>query len=256
MRPLLAGLAGLLLALPASAANPVVRFTTPLGSWEVELCAETSAVCLGAAPNTVANFLGYVDSGAYAGALIHRSVNYPNPFVIQGGSFRLEADQVVRAVPTGPAVQSEFNQSNVRGTMAVPLVGNSSSPCDTQANSGTSGWFISVVDNSFLDCGLFTVFGVVLGDGMQVVDAVNLLQTWNLNDQRLAPLFDPIDIIGAFGSTPLASDFSQMPVPADVAAAFVTTAITRVPEPRAAAGAAAALCALALLRSRRARRRC
>jgi len=38
-----------LLASPARAENPVVRFTTILGSYDVELCQEVSTLCTGAA---------------------------------------------------------------------------------------------------------------------------------------------------------------------------------------------------------------
>ena len=69
---------------PARADNPVVRFTTPLGSFDVELCAELSAACPGVAPNTVANLLRYVDEDRYPDTtFIHRSAT--DPAVIQGG---------------------------------------------------------------------------------------------------------------------------------------------------------------------------
>jgi len=237
MRPLLAGLAGVLLAASASAANPVIRFTTPLGSWDVELCAELSAVCLGAAPNTVANFLGYVDSGAYAGSFIHRSVPFPSPFAVQGGSYNVLGG-VVGFVPTGPPVTNEFNQSNVRGTLAVPLAGTST--CDTQKDSGTSGWFINQADNGFLDCGLFTVFGVVLGSGMDVVDMVSGLLHLSIGLTS-----------GPYEGTPVTDAFVCDPDPdtgvcrTDWVPYLIYTQITRVPEPGATAGGAAALAALA-----------
>ena len=52
-----------------------------------------------------------------------------------------------------------------------------------QPNSGTSQWFVNVVDNSTnLDAAQHTVFGVVIGSGMQVVDAINSLSVFDLSD--------------------------------------------------------------------------
>ena len=58
-----------------SLADTIVQFDTSLGSFQVELFNSV-------APDTVANFLNYVESGAYDETIIHRSV--PN-FIIQGG---------------------------------------------------------------------------------------------------------------------------------------------------------------------------
>ena len=180
-RPLLLA-ASLLLPSASLAANPMVRFAfdPTLGSFDLELCQATSATCLKAAPNTVANFLQYVNRGDYGlGAFVHRDV--PG-FVIQGGSFAINADGVLGVVPEFAAVANEFDQfSNLRGTVAVPLLGNSSNPCDTQPDSGSSGWFVNLADNSSLDCGKFTVFGVVTGNGMQTADRVAALTPYDLS---------------------------------------------------------------------------
>ena len=77
----------LLAAAPASA-NPVVRFTISGLSFDVLLYEDT-------APNTVANFLRYVDAGEYVGTVIHRSI--PG-FIWQGGGFEL-AGNPMQAVP-------------------------------------------------------------------------------------------------------------------------------------------------------------
>jgi len=243
----------LLAAPPAGAANPFVRFTTNLGAFDVELCLEVSAVCDRAAPNSVANFLFYVDDGDYASSVVHRSV--PD-FVIQGGSYRLGAGPLVTAIPTDPPVANEFDGfTNRRGTMSVPLQGDGQTECDTVEDSGTSGWFVNVGQNTGLDCGLFTVFGVVLGNGMQVVDAINDLVFWNLFHVDLFPLFDPDPLIQAFNNTPLLDSFTEQPVPQDVADALVKVDIARVPEPGGPATGLTAAAALAGLARRRARAR-
>jgi len=46
---------------------PVVRFHTNLGDLDVQLLSNS-------APNTVANFLAYMNAGAYNNSIIHRSV--------------------------------------------------------------------------------------------------------------------------------------------------------------------------------------
>jgi hypothetical protein len=47
-------------------------------------------------------------------------------------------------------------------------------------NSGTNQWFINLNNNSsLLDPQKFTVFGTVLGSGMDIVDALSNIQTYN-----------------------------------------------------------------------------
>ena len=55
----------------------MIRFTTNLGSFDLELDAK-------AAPKTVANFERYVKEGFYNGTLFHRVID---GFMIQGGGF-------------------------------------------------------------------------------------------------------------------------------------------------------------------------
>lgn len=240
----------------AHAANPVVRVTTPLGAFDIELCAEVSAVCEAAVPNSVDNFLGYVDRGDYVGSMIHRSTTLTSAgvVVIQGGGFRREGPEIIRAVPTLPAIENEFHQSNRRGTVAYART--------NVVDSATSQWFVNVVDeNSVLDTvnGGFTVFGVVIGDGMQIVDLISQSPRLNINAPPLDPLFDPPSLISAFVEVPVTEAFfalfdptppNPLPPLEDFADAFISTDITRVPEPAAGLGGAAALVALAALRRR------
>lgn len=133
-------------------------------------------------PQSVANFLRYVDGGLYNNSYIHRSV--PG-FVVQGGGYILGSsiDQAIEAFANIP---SEFSSSprdaqgrvNTRGTLAYALVGG-------DANSGNSQFFFNVADNSSsLDggsAGTFTTFAAVLGNGLATVDAINNLQTQDLD---------------------------------------------------------------------------
>ena len=141
-----------------------VTLSTPLGDVDIELFDEE-------APQTVANFMNYVNDGDYRNSFIHRSV--PN-FVIQGGGY-IFADGIVSQVPADPPLANEPGISNTRGTIAMAKLSG-------DPNSATSQWFINLDDNSAdLDDtnGGFTVFGRVMGDGMDVIDAIGDLQIWN-----------------------------------------------------------------------------
>ncbi len=148
----------------------IVRIKTTLGNIDIELSAD-------AAPNTVANFLSYINNGDYENSVIHRlGANDANSaiFVIQGGGFNIREGEL-QPIPAQDAVANEFNLPNVRGTIAMAKVSG-------QADSATSQWYINTVDNEFLDdpdnSGGFTVFGHVV-NGMDVVDMISTLRFWN-----------------------------------------------------------------------------
>ena len=157
----------LIVASPTALAT-TVRMQTSLGNIDIQLADA-------AAPATVANFLAYVNSGAYVNSFIHRSVS---AFVIQGGGYRWNsATNGTASVTANAPVVNEFSasRSNARGTIAMAKVGN-------DPNSATSQWFFNLTDNSAnLDHqnGGFTVFGEVIGGGMQVVDAIAALKVVN-----------------------------------------------------------------------------
>lgn len=149
---LLALLPGLLLA------NPVVRLDTTAGPVTIELYEDK-------APQSVANFLQYVDSGFYNGTQFHRVIS---GFMIQGGGF----DQSGQRKATRAPIQNEADNGlkNKRGTLAMARTSN--------PHSATAQFFVNLVDNRNLD---FTgknsrgwgyaVFGAVT-DGMNVVDNI------------------------------------------------------------------------------------
>lgn len=147
--------------------NSVVRFQTNFGDVDMEMFDS-------AAPQTVANFLKYVRDGDYDRSFFHRlAQNQDNSFfVLQGGLSRLknptttgqlnggtEETRSWESIPTDPAIQNEFNQSNLVRTIAMARLGG-------QANSATSQFFFNLSNNSGLDTvdGGFTVFGRVLND--------------------------------------------------------------------------------------------
>jgi cyclophilin family peptidyl-prolyl cis-trans isomerase len=158
-----------ILFLPSLAAAVVnVRMQTDLGAIDIELFDTV-------APQTVANFMNYVNDGDYEGTFFHRS----DPgFVVQGGGFIANTPvgsiltDGASLIPVDPPVMNEFNLSNVRGTIAMAKVGD-------DPDSATSQWFFNLADNSAnLDNqnGGFTVFAQVLNQGMAVVDSIAALQ--------------------------------------------------------------------------------
>ncbi|MCY4264511.1 MAG: peptidylprolyl isomerase [Gammaproteobacteria bacterium] len=154
----------LLFPLQLASAQTQVRVSTPLGDFVLELYDKET-------PVTVENFLNYVNSGRYNGTFIHRLE--PN-FVFQGGWRTYQSEtNTAPVIDIDPEIVNEPGISNVRGTIAMAkLPGN--------PDSATSQWFINLNDNSSnLDNqnGGFTVFGRVIGNGMEVVDKIANLPT-------------------------------------------------------------------------------
>ena len=163
--------------------STVVEIRTSLGTIEVNLFDNTT-------PETVANFLSYANSGAYASSVVHRSVSN---FIVQGGGFQYTGPVAVNSfsldsISTGTPIANDPKLSNLRGTIAMA---KTSSP-----DSATSQWFINLSNNAnsldvATNAGGFTVFGQVVGDGMQVVDDIAALTLLNGG--------------GAFGELPIRS---------------------------------------------------
>ncbi|MBD8897996.1 peptidylprolyl isomerase [Rhodanobacter sp. DHG33] len=142
-----------------SATDPQVVLHTSQGDITLELFPNK-------APKSVANFLQYVHDGFYAGTVFHRAI--PG-YLVQGGLYTRD----LQPKRTRPAITSEADNglSNLRGTVAVAR--------GADPNSGTSQFFINLVDDRRLDfagnqSGLtwgYAVFGKVV-KGMDVVDKI------------------------------------------------------------------------------------
>ena len=141
--------------------------------------------------NTSKNFLKYVDGGFYDGAIFHRSV--PN-FVLQGGGFSVpvvsssEGGMPERINDFG-TIDNQPGNSNLRGTVAMAKIGG-------QPDSATNQWFINLNDNFALDSQNegFTVFGKVLGSGMDVVEDLSSAEIFNFGGVvSQLPLWNPPD---------------------------------------------------------------
>jgi len=157
-----------------SAEAGIARFHTSLGAIDVRLYDSRT-------PNSVKNFLNYVTTNRYDQTFIHRvpgSGGVSSNFVVQGGGFLLngsiwDADGIVTDAPIG----NEFWASNIRGTLSFAK----------NSLGATSQWFFNVGNNSGLDAQGFTVFGRVLGNGMDVVDAINALPLINAANAQNEP---------------------------------------------------------------------
>jgi peptidyl-prolyl cis-trans isomerase A (cyclophilin A) len=164
---------GLLIASTLAQANPVACFTTNMGNFCIELFEAHT-------PVTTANFLSYINNGAYTNGIFHRSV--PG-FVIQGGGFKKSATgSTLTAVNTLAPIINEYKISNTRGTVAMAKLGN-------DPNSATSQWFVNMADNSANlnnQNGGFTVFGRIVFGGMTTFDAIEQLPIFNLGNSILA----------------------------------------------------------------------
>ena len=149
----------------ACVAGTIVRISTSIGDFSIELFDDS-------APITVRNFLNYVERNDYNGTYFHRVID---DFVAQGGAYRFQPYVGPIDVLTDPPIVNEFNVSNSRGTVAMAKL-------DGNPDSATNQWFVNLADNVNLDTlnGGFTVLGVVLGDGMTIVDAIDNQPTVNL----------------------------------------------------------------------------
>jgi peptidyl-prolyl cis-trans isomerase A (cyclophilin A) len=153
-------------------------------------------------PQTVANFLAYVDDGSYASTIIHRSVTN---FVVQGGGFKAPTAALGQpggtptTIPAKAPVVNEPGNTNARGTIAMAKLGG-------DPNSATNQWFFNLANNAAnLDAqnGGFTAFGRVLGGGMTAVDAM-----------AAVPTFDARSLYGgAFDELPLRDVPNPVPNP-------------------------------------------
>lgn len=150
---------------PVEAAKPIVAIETSLGVIRVELWPDK-------APETVENFLKYVDDTFFDGLIFHRVIGH---FMIQGGGFTPDMKQKATRSPIRNEARADA--PNRRGTLAMART--------MVVDSATSQFFINLVDNDSLNHRNRTpqgfgycVFGKVV-DGMSVVDAIARARTGN-----------------------------------------------------------------------------
>ncbi len=171
---LLAALIALAMTASAWAAPVKVLMSTSMGDIELELYPDK-------APETVKNFLDYVNSGYYNGLIFHRVIN---GFMIQGGGF--DESMKEKAAKTPIANEADNGLKNERGTIAMARTND--------PHSATSQFFINHKTNSFLNYKAkttagwgYAVFGKVI-KGMETVDKIASVQTGNKGFYQDVPL--------------------------------------------------------------------
>jgi cyclophilin family peptidyl-prolyl cis-trans isomerase len=147
------------------------------------------------APQTVANFFDYINSGAYNNSIFHRLVTN---FVLQGGGFAFNSNPAsLTPIPTNAPVPNEFGTSNTRGTVAMAKLGS-------DPNSATNQFFFNLADNSTnLDTqnGGFTVFGQVASPADQaVVDALAVTSIKDESKGNSSSPFNSIPLVNYSGT--------------------------------------------------------
>jgi len=154
----------------------MVKLHTNMGTITLQLDAEK-------APNTVKNFLEYVNSGFYTNTIFHRVIAN---FMIQGGGF----EPGMKQKKTNAPIRNEARNGlrNDKYTIAMARTGD--------PHSATAQFFINVKDNSFLnypgqDGWGYCVFGKVV-EGTDVVDAIRNVKTGNRAGFQDVPLEDVV----------------------------------------------------------------
>ena len=141
----------------------LVKMETNMGTIMLELDPDK-------APNTVGNFIHYIENNFYDGTIFHRVID---GFMIQGGGFTADYGQK----PTQASIKNEADNGlkNEVGTIAMART--------NEPHSATAQFFINVEDNSFLDHTAptpkgwgYAVFGKVV-EGMDVVKKIKKIPT-------------------------------------------------------------------------------
>ena len=156
----------------------MVRLHTNLGVIGIELDDKR-------APDTVKNFLGYVESGFYANTVFHRVID---GFMIQGGGF----EPGMRQKQTRAPIKNEAANGlkNDRYTVAMART--------NEPHSASSQFFINVKDNAFLNHSSpsaegwgYCVFGKVV-EGQDVVDKIKGVRTGKRGFHSDVPVEDVV----------------------------------------------------------------
>jgi peptidyl-prolyl cis-trans isomerase B (cyclophilin B) len=133
------------------------------------------------APETVRNFLSYVNDGFYDGTIFHRVI--PN-FMIQGGGFM--PGMVQKRTENPVKNEADNGLANDRGTIAMARTND--------PHSATAQFFINHKDNGFLNHTSpsgsgwgYCVFGKVI-EGMDTVDAIAAVKTGNNSGHSDVPV--------------------------------------------------------------------
>ena len=156
----------------------MIKLHTNFGVIALELDAEK-------APETVKNFIAYVEAGHYNNTVFHRVI--PG-FMIQGGGFEPGMKQKPCTAPIKNEADNGLKNDNYTVAMA-----RTSDP-----HSATAQFFINVADNDFLNFKAptgngwgYCVFGKVV-EGTEVVDKIKAVKTGSAGFHQDVPKEDVI----------------------------------------------------------------
>lgn len=154
--------------------TPRVKLQTNHGDMIIELDAEK-------APQTVENFLAYVNKGFYDGTIFHRVIKN---FMIQGGGFdaNMKQKETLDPIPN----EADNGLKNNQYTVAMARTND--------PHSATAQFFINTANNDFLNFTAptpngwgYTVFGTVV-EGTEVADKIQALKTGNKGFHQDVPV--------------------------------------------------------------------
>lgn len=156
------------------------------------------------APITVTNFTSNIDTGTFDNLFFNRNIAN---FFAQAGGYSFNPDDGgfsytggvfnggLQPTAAATTIDNEFKLSNLRGTLAMAKDSG-----DTR--SSALEWFINLSDNTFLDDSFvnandgFTVFGEILDNGMETVDQIASIPTFDLTaDIDLDSAFSDIALV-------------------------------------------------------------
>ncbi len=138
----------------------MIEMETSKGVIKIELYPEK-------APQTVANFMEYVNDGFYSNTIFHRVID---GFMIQGGGF----ESGFKEKKTRSPIKNESSNGLANQEMTIAMARTN------EPNSATAQFFINLVDNPYLNGSEsrpgYAVFGKVI-EGKEVVKAIGQART-------------------------------------------------------------------------------
>ncbi|MEK6594749.1 MAG: peptidylprolyl isomerase [Pseudomonadota bacterium] len=137
------------------------------------------------APDTVANFLQYVNDGHYVNTVFHRVID---GFMIQGGGF----EPGMKQKPTRAMIKNEAANGLKNDAYTVAMART------PDPHSASAQFFINISDNGFLNHSAptaqgwgYCVFGKVV-EGMDVVDKIKKVKTGSSGMHQDVPVEDVV----------------------------------------------------------------
>lgn len=163
----------------AERGNVLIKLETSMGDVTLELFEDK-------APETVKNFVQYVEDGHYDGTIFHRVID---GFMIQGGGFDKDMNEKAAREPIiNEADNGVSNDAYVIAMARTP-----------DPHSASAQFFINVKDNHFLNHSGktaqgwgYAAFGQVV-EGKEVVDAIKVVATGNAGFHQDVPV-EPVVI--------------------------------------------------------------